>query len=244
MSKPLVIAGLLSLASSSVLTQELPLTADFYFCANYYRWADGRIKPEAPSKQHVVNSLKLFETGASILSGGAIDFDRYETSTAAFSAALKKASDEKKSVGEFVAEIDADCWAKQRRHTMAILEKSAEIGQAQRVFFSHNLPSGKVDSEAIERHQQLVRTLPGVSIDEQKEVTVYSLSKQYGERSESANHVFTKPNHPAHPAVIFMAKRRDAKDKPAVLSINGSYAGSKKEFDVMHTVLFMMNQGL
>jgi len=226
---------------SSVI-HEAPSAADFYYCAEFYRWLNGR--PEFRSELHLHNSQNYSRTVASILSGGALDFAQWDAATATLKAALNRAADEKMSVGEFASKYDASCRAKQSRHIIPILTKSIEIGQQQRPYSTHILPGGEIGSDEIARHQERLKSVPNMSISSKSDTVTYWFSKKIKDDVVSYHHVFTKTGHPAHPAIMFLERHSDKKNASPSLIITGSYAGSKKEFDIMHQVLFMMNQGL
>jgi|GEM_PF-5182052 hypothetical protein len=244
MSKSIVIGCILGLLVPVAIAQESPPIFDFYYCGEFYRWYENELSPKSPIKSEMTNSMKMFKAGAAILSGGSTDFALLDKANATFNADLRKAVAEEARRGVFAAPIGADCWSKQRRYTKTIVRKAAEIGQAERPFFSHMLPNGRVDALLVEEHLATLRAVPTVSVDDQKEMIIYSFSKQFGAATESVHHVFTKPDHPAHPAVLFLSKRREPQGKPAPLFVQGSYAGSEKEFALMQEVLFMVNQGL
>jgi len=236
-----IIVSLVVFASTSVVAQELPPASDFYYCAHFYRWLDGQTGPEARLKNHISASLPLFEAGASILSGGGINKADYQSSGDALSKALKKAADEGKLV-DLMSSTDNDCWSKQRRYTMAILKKSSDNSAAQQPYFTHTLPTGKVDAGEILQRQEFLKAQPGITVDDQNEFVAYSFSRDIGDAGEVVQHTFTKATHPAHPAVIFMSTKREAKGKPLVETSTGSFAGSKTEFDYFSKVVVMMSK--
>lgn len=238
-----LIGSLVALASATTLAQDLPPAADFYYCSHFYRWVNGQLKDQSSLKSHVMASQNLFDAGAVILSGGTGNKAEYEASADKLRATLKQARDENQKMGDLFKSVDDDCWAKQRRYAMAIMKKSSEVGAAQNLYFTHDLAAGQVDAADIAKRQEFIKSQPGLSVDDQKDVVIYSFARKVGETSETAHHVFTKEGNPAHPAVIFLSSRRVAKDRPPVQANAGSYAGSKSAFDGLYMASVLMNQG-
>ena len=221
---------------------ESPSAAEFYFCDHIYRWIN--LRQEFRSALHFQNSQNYFRTAGSILSGGTLDVEQWKASSADVSAAISKAAEEKMTIFAFAKQYDDGCRAKQSRYLTTVLAKATAIGQQQRPYSTHILPSGEIGAEEIARHQERLKAVPNMSISSKADTITYWFSRKIKDDIVSYHHVFTKAGHPAHPAVMFLERHSERKDASPSLIITGSYAGSQKEFDIMHQVLFMMNQGL
>lgn len=184
----------------------------------------------------------MFEAGATILNNGVTVKADYDSAANDFRETLKKAAAENRKPVEFFTEIDTACYEKQRRHGMSMLKKSGEIGRAQEPYFTHQLTHGEVSADAIVKRQEFIRSQPGVFVEDGKDSVVYSFSRQIGEASEIARHVFTKEGHPAHPGVVFLLSRRDKAGSTPTNTNAASHAGSKKEFNSFYTAVALMNR--
>jgi len=238
-----ITTAVIATVSMATYAQDLPPATDFYQCVHFYRWIHANLKEPTPMKNHVTSSLNLFELGAVMLSGGVDSKVDSESAGVLFKAAVKKATDENQTVADLFKTMDTKCWDMQRRHTMAILKKSTEIGARQKPYFTHAMPPGLVSVEDIARRQEFIKSQEGVSADDQNGMIIYSLSRKIGANRETVHHAFTKEGHPAHPAVVFLSSRLDGTGKPPVQSNTGSYAGAKPEFDGLYMAFTMMNQG-
>lgn len=235
-------AALLALTSLAAAAQDLPPASEFYYCAHLYQWVNGQLTEPSALKDHMADSLNVFQAGAMILSGGAVDRPAHDTAAERLRAEVERARAEGRNVSGLVQAADTECWTLQRRHGEAMLRKGAAVFAAQKAYFTHQMAPGPVPAAEIARRQEFVQAGPGVAVDDQKDAIVYSFSRMVGEARETAYHVFTKDGNPAHPAVIFMSSRRLARDKPAVLLTDGSYAGSRSEFDSLFAAFAMMNR--
>lgn len=235
-------AALLALTSLAAAAQDRPPVSEFYYCAHLYQWVNGQLTEPSALKDHMADSLKVFQAGATILSGGAVDRPAYDAAADRLKVNVERTRAEGRKVSDLVQSVDAGCWALQRRHAEAILRRGAEVFAAHKSYFTHQLAPGPVAPMEIVRRQEFVKVGPGVAVDDQKDAIVYSFSRMVGEASETAYHVFTKDGNPAHPAVIFMSSRRLARGQPATMSTDGSYAGSKGAFDGLFAAFAMMNR--
>lgn len=237
-----LLAGLLALTSLAAAARDLPPASEFYYCAHLYQWVNGQLTERSALKDHMAWFLAVFQDGAMILSGGTVDKSTHDAAAERLRLNVERAREEKRRESELVKSADADCRALLRSHGEAVLRKGAEVFPAQRLYFTHQLAPGPVSAAEIARRQEFVKAGPGVAVDDQKDAVVYSFSRMAGEGRETAYHVFTKEGNPAHPAVIFMSSRRPARDQPAVLLTDGSYAGSRSEFDSLFAAFAMMNR--
>jgi hypothetical protein len=236
------IAGFITFNSLTVFAQDLPPASDFYYCAHYYKWLGEQLKEPSPLKTHVSTSLNLFESGADVLNWGSINKADSDVAADRLNANLKRATEEKQTMGDIFKTTDGECWNLQRRHMSTMLKKSAEVGAAQKPYFTHTLTPGQVDAADIGKRQDFIKSQTGVSVSDQKNMTIYSFARKIGGAKETVHHLFTREGHSAHPAIIFVSSRQDVRSGPAAQTNTGSYAGSKTEFDAFYTAFVMMNQ--
>ena len=229
--------------SLGAASEELPPATDFWYCGHLYRWALTQVKDKSPLFERFTASAKMFEAGAIILNNGVAEKGDYDSAGNGFRESLRKAAADNRQSLEFFTEIDTACYEKQRRHAVAMLTKSGEIGKALEPYFTHPLPTGQVAAESIANRQEQIKSRPSVRIDDGKDTVAYSFTWVLGDARDTAHHIFTKEGNPAHPAVIFLRSQRAAGSSQLVETNAGSYAGSKKDFDRLYMTSLLMNQG-
>lgn len=229
--------------SLGAASEELPPATDFWYCRHLYRWALTQVKDKSPLLEQYAASANMFEVGAIILNNGVAVKGDYDSAENGFRESLRTATTENRKPLEFFTEIDTACYEKQRRHAMAMLKKSGEIGKVLEPYFTHSLPTGQVASESIANRQEQIKSGPGARIQDGNDTVVYSFTRALGDARDTAHHVFTKEGNPAHPAVIFLRSQRAAGSSKLADTNAGSYAGSKKDFDGLYIAFLLMNQG-
>lgn len=227
--------GLLALVAVPVLVraEPLPPPADFLYCASFYTWMAQTMKGQDKSPELVKRLEQLatvYQSDAGILSDGAVRPREAEGAETEFRAALDKSIAEGKKMGEFYGPIDADCAARHKRYWPVINAHAEALDKAMATLYSHTIALGKVDAATIATRHAELSARAEAQVQDAADTVTYSFTRTLGPATEVAFHVFTKEGHPAHPAVVYLQRDRDAKGKTS-FSYTGSYAGDKAAYE-------------
>jgi hypothetical protein len=235
-------ALLLAAAAGPSMAQQGPKAADFYYCAQFYRWFDAQIKTDNPLKEQVASLAHRFELNGDILSMGTRSQPLQRSLIERVSADVKVERESQKTYGDILKDGDIKCRSTERVHAAALKTKGAEFLEVQRPLFTHALPGNQVAPELIAGRLEFLRHQEGVSVDDKADVVTYTFFQQVGESSQTVHHIFTKEGHPAHPSVIFLSVLKQGGASAGSTQSRGSYAGSRSEFEKLFRVLVLFNR--
>lgn len=217
-------ALLLAVAAGPSLAQQGPQAADFYYCAQFYRWFDAQIKTDNPLKGQVASLANRFELNGDILSKGTRSQTLQRSLIERVSADLKVERETQKTYGDILKDGDVKCRSTERVHAAELKAKATEFLEVQRPLFTHVLPGNQVAPELIASRLEFL-----------------SHQGEVGESSQTVHHIFTKEEHPAHPSGIFLSVLKQGGASGRTQS-TGSYAGSRSEFEKLFRVLVLFNR--
>lgn len=234
MKKQILIGAILGITCLSSSAQKLPPPSEFYYCAEFNRWADERLKGEDSKVAKETRTWSwLLDQIAADLTGGSLDLDAYRPESKRLNADLEE-HDKKNELLEYVRNTSSQCASLVNENRDAIEAMRKANYEKRKVYSEHPFPGGPLSVETIEQREVQLSLLKNTERIEGRELTWYVFGRRVGRTVHLYLHGFARKGHPAYPALVFMTTTKKAGEALPMISHVGNYAGSKGEFEIVY----------